>query len=104
TRQGRQSPCRSPQLLALHERPLRQPETQGSLRDLRFRKGTRSSRRSATVIPSLPEIARQFGIGPPFVAIAAAGVITAGRPLSPVILPLGGERASSECYMQVRYG
>jgi len=29
------------------------------------------------VIPSLPEIARQFGIGPPFVAIAAAGVMTA---------------------------
>jgi len=29
------------------------------------------------VIPGLPEIARQFGIGPWFVAVAAADVLTA---------------------------
>jgi len=29
------------------------------------------------VIPSLQEIARQFGVGPSFVALAAAGVLTA---------------------------
>src|SRR6202046_3829790 len=47
-------PHRGPEeLLALHERSLRQPEAQGSLRELRLREGTRSTGSRATMIAPL---------------------------------------------------
>ena len=39
--------CRSQELLALHQRSLRQPKTERSFRDLRLREGSRSPRREA---------------------------------------------------------
>src|SRR6266404_2370073 len=76
TREGRQSQCRPPQLLALHERSLRQPEAEGSVRCVRVREGPRFSGRSPLMIPSLTELAEELGFTAVLVPLVFAGVLT----------------------------
>ncbi len=76
-RQGRQSQRRPPQLLAVHERSLRQPEAKRSLRRLRVRKRTRCPGRSLAMIPNLTELGRELGLSAALVPVALAAVLTA---------------------------
>ncbi len=71
TGQSRQ-PHRGPQeLLALHERSLRQPEAEGSLRELRLREGARSTRRRTTMICPPSAFAVVYLLEPGFTSSAA---------------------------------